>query len=191
MNKRFFVVLSVLVIASMALAACGGGGFEHISNALTIELLVVEDVNGGGAKGFHEVGSNLALNIISGYNAGIGAGAGGVVGISNARKIFVSLGQARVGVGGGDHGQRAGIVQDRNGQFGGARVECTEVCNDRGIGGSLVGILSFNRGIPFAESGRGIIPSFVFDGVFATAGFVFNLFEAQLHRVYDGLGLGQ
>ena len=26
MNKRFFVVLSVLVIASMALAACGGGG---------------------------------------------------------------------------------------------------------------------------------------------------------------------
>jgi len=26
MNKRFFIVLSVLVIASLALAACGGGG---------------------------------------------------------------------------------------------------------------------------------------------------------------------
>ncbi|MFO7584545.1 MAG: BMP family ABC transporter substrate-binding protein, partial [Anaerolineales bacterium] len=53
MSKKFYLVMSLLVVASMVLAACGGGGTAPASGAKAFKACQVTDVGGIDDKSFN------------------------------------------------------------------------------------------------------------------------------------------
>ena len=156
-----------------------------LGESRSVELGVVEDVGLGLALGLGPLGAGSTLRIVGRDRPSVVAVTGRVVGcgLAGDRDARHFLGQARIRVGRADHDQ-AGLVEERDGQLGGAGVVGPDVDHGVRIRDRLVGVLLLDGAVPVAVvGGRRVVEVEVLDRPVADLHAVERLLDLLDHRV--------
>ena len=165
---------------------CRPGGLgarrDLIGEALPVDLLVVQDVDLRAALVLLVGHLRRRLDVVGGHDAAVGALAGRVVLVRLALVGALGAGQADRRVG-RRHLQDAGLVEDRQRDRGGARVELAEVGDRRLVLRGLAGVARGRARIPLARRRRGVVE--LLEGDRVVAGLPAGGVERHLLAVVD------
>ena len=159
---------------------------DLVGEALPVDLLVVEDVRLRAALLLLVGDLRRGLDVVGGDDAPEGALAGRVVLVGLALVGALGAGQADVVFDGRDL-QDAGLVDDRDRDRRGARVELAEVGDRRLVLRGLARVRRDLARLPLAGRGRGVVERDVLDRELAD--LAAGLLQGELLAVDDGLRL--